>query len=99
MSELQPSIEEILASIRARVNAAPHAAPPVAVERAVVEVADTVSAAVPELGRIETGSGTTLEDLVRTLLTPMLKSWLDAHLPEIVDRAARAEIRRLTGRD
>lgn len=43
--------------------------------------------------------GTTLEDLVRPLLAPMLKAWLDDNLPEIVDRAAREEIARLTGRD
>jgi cell pole-organizing protein PopZ len=27
----------------------------------------------------------------------MLKAWLDAHMPEIVERLARAEIKRLTG--
>ena len=39
---------------------------------------------------------TTLEALVRTALEPVLKAWLDANLPEIVDRAAREEITRLT---
>ncbi len=38
----------------------------------------------------------TLEALVRSALEPVLKAWLDAHLPEIVDRIARAEIARLT---
>ncbi len=99
MSELQPSIEEILASIRARVNAAPHVAPPVAVERAVVEVAQTVIAAVPDLGHVTMAPAGTLEGLIRSMLEPMLKTWLDANLPEIVDRAARAEIRRLTGHE
>jgi len=42
---------------------------------------------------------TTLEDLVRSALAPVLKEWLDANLPEIVDRAARDEIARLTGRN
>ena len=41
----------------------------------------------------------TLEALVRTALEPLLKAWLDANLPEIVDRAAQAEIARLTSRD
>lgn len=43
--------------------------------------------------------GITLEALVRSMLEPMLKAWLDANLPEIVDRAAQAEIARLTRRD
>jgi hypothetical protein len=38
---------------------------------------------------------TTLEALVRSALEPVLKAWLDANLPEIVDRAARDEIARL----
>jgi cell pole-organizing protein PopZ len=29
----------------------------------------------------------------------MLKSWLDAHLPGLVERVVRAEIERLVGRD
>jgi hypothetical protein len=37
----------------------------------------------------------TLEDLTRELLRPMLKQWLDANLPELVERAVREEIGRL----
>jgi len=38
----------------------------------------------------------TLEDLVGELLRPMLKSWLDANLPGIVERLVRKEIERVT---
>ena len=41
------------------------------------------------------GSGNTLEDLVRELLRPMLKEWLDANLPEIAERMVAKEIARL----
>ena len=41
------------------------------------------------------GSGNTLEDLVRELLKPMLKSWLDENLPPIVERMVAKEIARL----
>lgn len=41
------------------------------------------------------GSGNTLEDLVRELLRPMLKEWLDANLPEIAERMVANEIARL----
>jgi cell pole-organizing protein PopZ len=37
----------------------------------------------------------TLEDVVRELLRPMLKSWLDDNLPQLVERLVRDEITRL----
>ena len=42
----------------------------------------------------------TLEDLVREMLRPMLKSWLDDNLPGMVERIVKAEIERVSrGRD
>jgi cell pole-organizing protein PopZ len=38
----------------------------------------------------------TLEDLVREMLRPMLKSWLDDNLPGIVERIVKAEIERVS---
>jgi cell pole-organizing protein PopZ len=38
----------------------------------------------------------TLEDLVKELLRPILKSWLDQNLPPLVERMIRAEIERVT---
>jgi cell pole-organizing protein PopZ len=40
-------------------------------------------------------AGRTLEDLVRELLRPMLRNWLDDHLPPLVERLVREEIARL----
>lgn len=40
----------------------------------------------------------TLEDLVREMLKPMLREWLDANLPGMVERMVRAEIERLSRR-
>jgi uncharacterized protein len=37
----------------------------------------------------------TLEDLVREMLRPMLKTWLDDNLPSMVERLVRAEIDRV----
>jgi cell pole-organizing protein PopZ len=42
--------------------------------------------------------GPTIEDLVREGIRPLLKSWLDVHLPPLVERAVRAEIERIVGR-
>jgi uncharacterized protein len=41
-------------------------------------------------------AGRTLEDLVRELLRPMLKDWLDAQLPKIVERLVQEEIQRMS---
>lgn len=38
----------------------------------------------------------TLEDLVREMLRPLLKSWLDDNLPSLVERLVRAEIERVS---
>lgn len=37
----------------------------------------------------------TLEDLVKEMLRPMLKSWMDDNLPTMVERIVRAEIERV----
>ena len=43
-------------------------------------------------------TGPTIEDLVRQGLRPLLKEWLDAHLPALVERLVRTEIERVVGR-
>jgi cell pole-organizing protein PopZ len=40
----------------------------------------------------------TLEDLVREMLQPMLRSWLDDNLPTLVERLVLVEIERIAGR-
>jgi uncharacterized protein len=50
------------------------------------------------LVRQEDGQSNTLEALVREMLRPMLKEWLDARLPEIVEAQVKREIDRITGR-
>jgi cell pole-organizing protein PopZ len=39
-----------------------------------------------------------LEEMVREMLRPILKQWLDDHLPGIVDEHVKREIHRITGR-
>ena len=39
-----------------------------------------------------------LEAVVREMLKPMLKDWLDEHLPAIVEQLVTREIARITGR-
>jgi cell pole-organizing protein PopZ len=41
-------------------------------------------------------NGPTLEDLVKQMLRPMLKDWIDDNLPQLVERLVRAEIERVS---
>ena len=42
--------------------------------------------------------GNPLEDMLREMLRPVLKQWLDENLPRIVDEHVKREITRITGR-
>jgi cell pole-organizing protein PopZ len=46
----------------------------------------------------EVAGGDTLEGLVREMLRPMLREWLDAHLPDVVEAMVAKEIARISGR-
>lgn len=48
--------------------------------------------------RISEEEGRTLEGVIRAMLRPMLKQWLDANLPSIVDEKVQAEIDRVSRR-
>jgi cell pole-organizing protein PopZ len=57
----------------------------------------SVSSAFGLLGStILSNNARTLEDLVKELLRPMLKGWLDENLPPMVERLVRAEIERVS---
>jgi uncharacterized protein len=43
-------------------------------------------------------NGRTLQDLVREMLRPMLKSWLNDNLPTLVERLVLAEIEQIVGK-
>ena len=49
-------------------------------------------------GTASTSADNTLEGLVRELLKPMLRDWLDANLPSIVETMVAKEIARISGR-
>lgn len=44
------------------------------------------------------GDEVVLDSLVSNLVRPLLRQWLDTHLPEIIERLVREEIRRLMKR-
>ncbi|WP_428409871.1 DUF2497 domain-containing protein [Hyphococcus sp.] len=48
--------------------------------------------------RISEGPGKTLEDIVTEMLRPMIKDWLDANLPAIVEEKVEEEVQRVARR-
>jgi cell pole-organizing protein PopZ len=58
-----------------------------------LEALSTVAASAPPPPQ-----GNPLEDMLREMLKPVLKQWLDENLPRIVDEHVKREITRITGR-
>ncbi len=61
--------------------------------REALEQLSTIAASVPAAAQVNP-----LEDMVREMLKPILKQWLDEHLPGLVDEHVKREITRITGR-
>ena len=60
------------------------------------QTAQTSSAAFQSLtNAVFAQNARTMDDLVKEMLRPMLKSWLDENLPSMVERLVRAEIERV----
>ena len=98
------SVEEAPALAAAPV--APEARPEPAIESDALLSATTEAAtrqALASLSRMvvkpeDPVADNTLEGLVRDMLRPMLKDWLDAHLPGIVQATVEREVARISGR-
>jgi cell pole-organizing protein PopZ len=58
-----------------------------------LEQLSTVAASVPPPPQVNP-----LEEMIREMLRPILKQWLDEHLPQLVDEHVKREITRITGR-
>jgi cell pole-organizing protein PopZ len=65
------------------------------------EVAEVSRARLASLSRLvikpEVAGSDTLEGLVREMLKPMLREWLDTNLPDLVETMVAKEITRITG--
>ncbi len=83
-------------------TAAPAPAPMMVIEEAIVSHVAEVAAASAFGHLAQTiampGHGRTLEDVVRELLRPMLKTWLDENLPTIVQATVDEEVSRISRR-
>ncbi|NML05149.1 DUF2497 domain-containing protein [Sphingomonas sp. G-3-2-10] len=77
---------------------APRAADPILSEHAVEATRGPLEALSRMVVKPEVAGSDTLEGLVRELLKPMLREWLDENLPQVVETMVAREISRITGR-
>lgn len=64
--------------------------------RSLDRVSDSAASRHEPIASMPLRSGLTVEDLVIEALRPMLRSWLDANLPQLVERLVDREIRRIS---
>ncbi|WP_411818783.1 DUF2497 domain-containing protein [Hyphococcus sp. DH-69] len=67
-------------------------------DKATAEVASQAFRNLSQSVRISEGPGRTLEDIVVEMLRPMVKEWLDANLPAIVEEKVEEEVQRVARR-
>ena len=71
---------------------------PAAAAAAAASVGSLLRAVRSERGSQVHRGGPSIEDVVREEIRPILKDWLDTHLPPLVERLVRAEIERVVNR-
>ena len=96
MTDNPASLDAILASIRARVMS-PDDAPREEEDDGQLTL-DSVQVPLGDVEVTPSAASMTLDELIRSMLSPHIQSWLDNNMPEIVEKLAREEIRRLTGK-
>ncbi len=82
----------------AAVAAEPGLVAPAAAAAAALSVGALMRTLASERSAATHRGGPTIEDLVREEIRPLLKEWLDTHLPPMVERLVRAEIERVVSR-
>lgn len=95
----QPPVTAPMSGLATSAPAAAVAAAPNAFDMAQLlsdQASSSVTSAFGQLAHtVLSNNARTLEDLVKDMLKPMLKSWLDDNLPTMVERLVRAEIERV----
>lgn len=71
---------------------------PAAAAAAAASVGSLLRAVSSERGSQVYRGGPSIEDVVREEIRPILKDWLDTHLPPLVERLVRSEIERVVNR-
>lgn len=99
LSKEEPEVLELTETVDAESVKPAAGAGPALVSDKAAEASRTQLAALSALVvKPEVTGSDTLEGLVREMLKPMLADWLEARLPDIVERLVAREISRITDR-
>lgn len=90
-----PTPEPVQQAMRAAVAAAPRPADPIISDPVVTQAAGSFTRLAGTI-RLTDTHGQTIEGVVRELLQPMLREWLDQNLPTIVEAKVEAELDRIS---
>ena len=93
-----PPIPQAASSPRLGMEDASGLIAPAAAAAATASVGSLLRAVSSERGAQVYRGGPSIEDVVREEIRPILKAWLDNHLPPLVERLVRAEIERVVNR-
>ncbi|MBB4838929.1 cell pole-organizing protein PopZ [Sphingomonas kyeonggiensis] len=97
-SPTQPEAPAKKAAAPAAAAPAEQPADPIVSESAVQATRGPLEALSRMVVKPEVTGSDTLEGMVREMLKPMLRDWLDANLPRLVEDMVAKEISRITGR-
>ncbi len=67
-------------------------------DQSTAEAASDAFSTLSQTVRVSEGEGRTLEDIVIQMLDPMIKQWLDANLPALVEEKVEEEVQRIARR-
>ncbi|WBQ14318.1 DUF2497 domain-containing protein [Hyphomonadaceae bacterium BL14] len=96
--EPEPAPEPVAAAPRPAPVSEPDADDDLLVDAAPASLAAGMFAALSDNLRVSSDQGQTLEGIVREMMRPMLKKWLDDNLPSIVEEKVQAEVERIARR-
>ena len=92
--EPEPAPAPIMASLSA-VSGASLNTDSLLTDRAKGESLDSLTRLAQNIAISRAGNGGTLEDIVREMIKPMLRDWLDRNLPPMIERMVQLELERL----
>ncbi len=96
--EPEPAPEPVAAAPRPAPVSEPDTDDDSLVDAAPASLAAGMFAALSDNLRVSSDQGQTLEGIVREMMRPMLKKWLDDNLPSIVEEKVQAEVERIARR-
>lgn len=101
LEELEPVVEDVSVEAEEVASEPDDVVPEPADDILTDQAKEAAFTAMSELVRktaVNNASSLTLEDIVRSELKPLLRAWLDQHLPTVIDRLVREELERVSKR-